>query len=245
MSGHSKWSTIKRQKGTADQKRGQIFTKIGNAITVAVREGGGGDPTANFKLRLAIDKARAANMPKGNIQRAIERGLGHSGETQLEEAVYEGYGPGGVAVIVEVATDNRQRTTAEIRSFFEKSGGIFGSAGAVGYLFQQKGFIEIKASGQEKSLEEIELTAIDAGAEEVEDDDEVISVYTKPEDLNKVKVKLEEKGIVIANTEMVMRPITPAKVENEEAGEKAAIFLEKLEEIDEVQKVYTNADFGL
>lgn len=243
MSGHSKWSTIKRQKGTADQKRGQVFTKLGNAITVAVREGGGGDPTANFKLRLAIDKARQANMPKENTQRAIDRGLGRSGETQLEEAVYEGYGPGSVAVMVEAATDNRQRTLVEIRNFFEKNGGVFGSVGSVGYLFRQAGFILIKTSGQEETLEEIELAAIDAGAQEVEEEADALNIYTKPEDLNNVKVKMEKEGIIVFGAEIVMRPITPALVEDKEMGEKVMSFLERLEEIDEVQKVYTNADF--
>src|SRR3989344_2389131 len=167
MSGHSKWSTIKRQKGLNDAKRGQAFTKLGMTITIATREGGGGDPSSNFKLRLAIDQARAVNMPKENIQRAVDRGLGKGGAAALESVVYEGYGPNKVALIVEAATDNKNRTTPQVRGTIEKGGGTFASPGAVSWAFADMGMITLPKDG--KTLDEIFDIAVESGAEDVED----------------------------------------------------------------------------
>ena len=181
MSGHSKWSTIKRQKGVNDAKRGQAFTKMGMAIAIAVREGGGGDPTSNFKLRLMMDQARAINMPKENVQRAIDRGLGKGGAAAIETVVYEVYGPNKVALIVVAATDNKNRTTPEIRSTIEKSGGTFATPGAVDWAFAEMGMITVEKNG--KSLDELFELAADAGAEDIEDAGDVVEVYTKPADV--------------------------------------------------------------
>src|SRR5258708_2782024 len=183
MSGHSKWATIKRQKGTNDEKRGAVFTKLSKAITIAVKQGGGiPDPNQNFKLRLAIDSARNANMPKDNIQRAIEHAAGKQADT-LEEVVYEGFGPGGISIIVEAMTDNKNRTTSEIQNIFNKNGGNMAQMGAVAYQFQQLGRIIVAREG--KSVDDIFLEAADAGALDVEEADNEVFIYTKPSDLAK------------------------------------------------------------
>src|SRR5216117_753719 len=192
MSGHSKWSQIKRQKGAADVKRGVVFTKMTREIMLAAREGGG-DPEANFRLRLALDRARAVNMPHANIQRAIDRATGADGGAALESIVYEGYAPGGVSVMVEAATDNRNRTASEIRAAFTRRGGKLGEAGSVQWLFEQKGIIEIDAAG--RSLDDIQLVAIDAGAEDVEVDGTLLTVYTTPSAFEKVKKSIEGAAI--------------------------------------------------
>lgn len=239
MSGHSKWATIKRQKGANDAKRGQLFTKLSNAITLSVREGGGvSDPNSNFKLRLAIEAARNANMPKENIERAIERASGkQAGE--MAEVLYEGFGPGGFSVIVEAITDNKQRTTPEIKNIFDKSGGSMGVPGSVSYQFEQKGQITVGKDG--KNLDEIFLVAADAGAEDVEDAESEVLVYTAPDDLGKVKQALTDASLSVTLAELIRRPIVFKEVENAEA-DKAFAFLEKLETLDDVQKVYANVD---
>src|SRR4030042_943380 len=205
MSGHSKWSTIKRQKGAADAKRGATFTKLSNAITIAVKQGGGiGDPDQNFRLRLAVDAARASNMPKANIQRAIERATeGKSGD--LEEVIYEGFAPGGVSVIVEAATDNPMRTTAEVKSIFNKSGASFGQPGSVSYQFKQVGRIIVEKNG--KSLDDIYAIALDAQAEDIEDAKEEVFIFTKVSDLTKVKDFLYSSGLVITDAEIIRKPV--------------------------------------
>lgn len=241
MSGHSKWSTIKRQKGAADIKRGQIFTKLSNAIIIAVREGGGiGDPQTNFKLRLAIDKARASNMPKENIERAIERGQGIGAGANLENVVYEGFTPGGVALIIEATTDNRLRTTSEVRNVVEKSGGTLASPGAVSYQFAQKGLITVRKDG--KTLDDIFLLAADKGAEDVEEAGNEVLVYTKPDELAKIKDELSKEGILIVEAELIRKPITIVQIPNKEAAQKILSFMEKLESLDDVQRVYANFD---
>lgn len=245
MSGHSKWATIKRQKGVADQKRGQVFTKLANAITIAVKTGGGiGDPTQNFRLRLLIEKAREANMPKANIERAIEhgKGVGEDGRT-FEEAVYEGFTPGGAAVMVEAATDNKQRTTGEIKNIFDKAGGVFGQPGTVSYQFEQKGMIVLEKNDQ-ASVDEIMLFAADAGAEDIEEVEEGICIYTKVEDLAKVREALSAQKLTIQDAELIRKPMVIQSVEDAESIEKITSFLEKLENLDDVQKVYTNAVFS-
>lgn len=244
MSGHSKWAQIKRQKGAADIKRGQTFTKIANAITIAVREGGGiGDPDSNFRLRLAIDKARSANMPKENIQRAIDRGKGPStgsGSSSLEEVVYEGFGPAGVAVMVETVTDNKQRTASEIKNIFDKSGGTLASLGAVSYQFAQKGLITVAKNG--KTLDDIFMLAAEAGAEDVEEAGSEVLIYTKPDELSKIKESLAAEGLSIIEAELTRKAVTTVPISNREMAQKALSFMEKLEGLDDVQKVYANFD---
>ena len=240
MSGHSKWATIHRQKEVTDAKRGQAFTKLANAIIVAVRAGGGmTDPDSNFKLRLAIEKARQFNMPKENIQRAIERGGGAGGAGQWEEVVYEGYGPGGIAIVVEAATDNKQRTAQEIKNLFEKGGGSLAGPGAVAYQFEKKGFLTL---AKPQNTEEEILRIIDLGVEDVEEAPDALEVYTKPEELDLVKKKLEEAGFTVTSFEQIMKPKITIDVTQIEKARQILSFLEKLEDNDDVQKVFANFD---
>ncbi len=242
MSGHSKWSTIKRQKGANDAKRGQLFTKLSNAITLAVKEGGGvSDPNGNPRLRLAIDAARSANMPKENIERAIERALGKTA-SEVTEVIYEGFGPGGFSVMIEAITDNKQRTTPEIKSIFDKNGGSLGVPGSVSYQFAQKGQIIIGKNG--KSLDEIFLLAADAGAQDVEETEEEIIIYTAPETLSQVRDAFQQAGITILSAELIRRPIVYTPITDPAIIEKIDSFIEKLESLDDVQKVYTNYDIS-
>lgn len=241
MSGHSKWAQIKRQKGAADIKRGQAFTKLANTITIAVRESGGiTDPNQNFKLRLAIEKARTMNMPKENIERAIERGRGKAGGAQeLEEVVYEGFAPAGVSVIVEATTDNRQRTTAEVKNVFEKYGGNLGTPGAVSYQFQQKGLLTIKKNGIQS--DDAFLLAADAGAEDIEELGEELFIYTRPEELKKVYDALV-KALAIVSSELTRRPVTSVPITDRQTAQKVIAFVKRLEDLDDVQNVYANFD---
>lgn len=240
MSGHSKWSQIKRQKGVSDVRRGQAFTKIANAITLAVKEGGGiGDPEKNFKLRLAVEKARAINTPKENIERAIERGMGRGKVESLEKVVYEGFAPGGVAVIAEAATDNRQRTNSEVKNIFDKNGGTLGNPGSVSYQFQKKGTITIKKN--EKTIDDIFLAAADCGAEDIEEAGEEVLVYTKPEDLRKVK-DLLSNNFTVTNAEITRKPLVTVRIEDKGTAQKVLSFLDKLESCDDVQRVDANFD---
>lgn len=240
MSGHSKWSTIKRQKGVADAKRGQVFTKLGNAISIAVREGGGGEPASNFKLRLAIDHAKAANMPKDNVNRAIERGLGKGGGGQLESVTYEGYGPGKVALMIEAVTDNKNRTTPEVRGTIERSGGTFASPGAVSWMFTDEGAITV--AKDDKTFDEIFDITVEAGAEDVEDAGESVIVYTKPVNIEKVKNMLVDKGLTVESSEVSKKASTTVEIKDAEGAKKILTLMEKLEELDDVQKVYANFD---
>jgi YebC/PmpR family DNA-binding regulatory protein len=237
MSGHSKWSTIKRQKGANDAKRGALFTKVAREISVAARQGGG-DPDANYRLRLAIEKARSVNMPADNIKRTIEKATGGGDAEQYEEIAYEGYGPGGVAVLVEAATDNRNRTAAEVRSIFTKSGGQLAGSGAVAWQFEPRGYISIRRDGVD--ADEVALAAIDAGAEDVDtDEDEEIAVYTAPADLERVRMALEDAGIAVASAESTM--VAKNTVELDSAKARQALRLvELLEELDDVQRVTAN-----
>ncbi len=237
MSGHSKWSTIKRQKGAADIKRGQAFTKISNAITIAVKQGGGvGDPEQNPRLRLAVELARSSNMPKENIERAIARAK-NKGEGEIEEVVYEGFAPGGVSVIVEAATDNTNRTTSEVKAVFNHAGASFAQPGAVGYQFKQVGEITVDKNG--KDLDEIFTVAVDLGADDVEDRGEEVGIYTDFSSLTKVRQGLEEAGLKVTAAEQSRKPLTTISV-GEEAKEKIIQFFSILEEMDDVQKVYSN-----
>ncbi len=237
MSGHSKWATIKRAKGAADLKRGLTFTKISNAITIAVKTSGGiTDPNSNFKLRLAVDAARAANMPKDNIERALRRAQGKlAGE--VEEVLYEGFAPEGISVIIEAATDNTLRTTSEIKSIFNKEGGNFGQPGSVAYQFEQKGEIILAKEG--KTLDEAFEIAAESGAEDVVDADGFV-VYTKPSDLAKVSGILKEKGFSVTSASLIRKPLILVPVDDSAKKEKVVNFLQKLEDLDDVQKVYSN-----
>lgn len=237
MSGHSKWSTIKRKKGSTDAKRGAIFTKISNAITLAVKQGGGiDDPDQNPKLRLAVENARANNMPKDNIQRAIAR-ASTKGQGELTEMVYEGFAPGGVSVIVEAITDNTNRTTAEIKTLFNKSGANFGNPGSVSYQFDQIGEIDIEMSG--KNIDDIFMTAAEAGALDVEDRDGEAVVYTNIPELDKVKKELENEGLKVTDATISRKPKNKINIDGEEK-EKIINFLSNLEDMEDVQKVYSN-----
>jgi YebC/PmpR family DNA-binding regulatory protein len=238
MSGHSKWSQIKRQKGAADVKRGVLFTKLTREVMLAAREGGG-DPDSNFRLRLAVDRARGVNMPRDTIQRAIDRATGGGDAAQLESVVYEGYGPGGVSVMVEAATDNRNRTASEIRAAFTRHNGKLGESGSVQWLFEQKGVFEIAAKG--KDPDELALTAIDAGAEDVETEDGLITVYTPTAAFERVKAALDGAGITAESAEVSMRPTSTVRLEGDQAR-KVLRLVEALEELDDVQKVHANFD---
>lgn len=240
MSGHSKWATIKRQKGAADIKRGLTFTKISNAITIAVKQGGGSiDPNSNFKLRLAIDEARAQNMPKETIERALRRAQGKQAN-EVEEVIYEGFAPGGVSVIVEAATDNPQRTASEIKSIFNKEGARFGQPGSVSYQFNQLGKITVKKG--DKSLDEIFGLAADSGAEDIEEVGENVIIYTASTDVARVKDRISKNGLEIVGIKLIRKPAVLVPVPDKEKLKKTINFLHKLEELDGVQKVYSNLD---
>ena len=238
MSGHSKWSTIKRQKGANDAKRGAMFTKVAREVAVAARAGGG-DPDANYRLRLAIEKARSINMPAENIKRAIEKATGGGEGEQYEEVVYEGYGPGGVAVLVEAATDNRNRTAAEVRSIFSKTGGQLAGSGAVAWQFEPRGLITVLRDGTD--ADEVALAAIDAGAVDVDTDADPIEIYTEPADLEHVRRALEAAGVNVEHAESAMLAKQTVALDTEHVR-KAMRLVELLEELDDVQRVTANVD---
>ena len=242
MSGHSKWATIKRKKGAADARRGQLFTKLAREIQVAAREGGG-DPESNFRLRLAVQKARTENMPQDNIQRAIQRGAGTGGDgAHFEEVMYEGYGPNGVAFLVQTLTDNRNRTVAEVRSIFTKAGGSLGESGSVAWMFEPRGLIFVEPKSGDDT-DELSLAAIDAGAEDVQMEEDQLEVVTAFQDLKHVQDQLALQGMQIAHAETTMSPKTTMSLE-EKGVEQTVRLIEKLEELDDVQTVYTNLDLS-
>lgn len=237
MSGHSKWSTIKRQKGAADAKRGQLFTKLGREIAVAARSGA--DPEANARLRLAIRRARDASMPLDTIDRAIKRGAGAGEGDNYQEVAYEGYGPHGVALLVDALTDNRNRSAAEIRAAFNRGGGSLGESGSVRWLFDSKGEIAVGVEGHDP--DEIALLAIDAGAEDVQVEDEIISIYTEPGQVEEVRAALETAGVHVVESQVTMVPKTSVELDGPGA-EQVFRLIERLEELDDVQAVYSNVD---
>lgn len=239
MSGHSKWAGIKHKKAIIDAKRGQIFSKIIREITVVARQGGS-DTVGNPRLRVAIDKARAVNMPQDNIKKAIKRGTGELPGVTYEELVYEGYGPGGVAILVEITTDNKNRVTAEVRKTFSRHGGNLGDAGCVGWMFNKKGYISVdKKKIKEEELIEISL---ESGAEDVKaDDEDLFEIITQPQDFEKVKKSLEEKNIEINSAEITMLPQTYVKLEGAKA-EQMLRLMDGLDNNDDVQNVYANFD---
>ena len=234
MSGHSKWSQIKRQKGVTDTRRGQLFTKLSREIAVAVRQGGS-NPEMNFRLRLAVQKARDSNMPLDSIERAIKRGTGGS---EGAEIIYEGYGPGGAAILLEAMTDNRNRTIAEVRNLFSRGGGSLGESGCVTWIFEPKGVVTVEAA----EAEELALNLIDAGAEDIKIINGSLEVHIKPEDLEGVRKTLEEQNLAIVSAEVLMVPKSTVMLEEKTALQTLRL-LDRLEELDEVQRVFTNADF--
>lgn len=239
MSGHSKWSSIKHKKGAADAKRGKVFTKLIKEITVAARMGGSGDPDANPRLRTAILAAKSENMPKDNIERAIKKGTGELEGVNYEESNYEGYGPGGAAVLIESLTDNKNRAVADIRHIFSKNGGNLGENGCVAWMFDKKGYISIDKDGvDEDALMEV---ALDAGAEDIRDEDSSFEVITAPEDFEAVKTAIESAAISFQEAEVTMLPQTTTNLEGKEA-EQMVRLMEALDDCEDVQKVYTNAD---
>jgi YebC/PmpR family DNA-binding regulatory protein len=235
MSGHSKWSQIKRQKGANDVKRGAVFTKMGREIAVAARAGGG-DPDGNFRLRLAIERARAINMPLDTIKRAIEKATGGGEGEQFEEIMYEGYGPGGVAIIIETATDNKNRTAADVRSILTKAGGQLAGSGSVAWQFEQRGVIVLAPGGD---VEELELVAIDAGAEDVDSTGDQVEVFTTSGGLEAVRRSLEASGVKIESAEMAMQAKNTVELDASKARQ-ALRLIELLEDHDDVQRVTAN-----
>ena len=239
MSGHSKWSSIKHKKAATDAKRGQLFTKLAREITMAARAGGG-DPTMNATLRLAIQKAKDANMPNDNIDRATRRGAGGGDADMLEEITYEGYGPGGAAVLVETVTDNRNRTAADVRNVFSKGGGNLAEAGAVAWQFELRGIVTIDANGVDPDA--VQLAAIEAGADDVSADENGVEVITPPSDVESVRNALASAGFPVARSETARLPRNVVELD-----QKAALatlrLLDGLDDLDDVQRVYSNADF--
>jgi YebC/PmpR family DNA-binding regulatory protein len=240
MSGHSRWAQIKRQKQKGDVKKGQVFSKLANAITIATKEGGSKDPQTNFRLRLAIDAAKAFNMPKENITRAIDRGLGREAlEERLEEVIYEGYGPLGIAIVAEVATDNRNRSNSEIKKILELSGGGLAGPNSVLWCFEKRGMITVKSN---KGFDEVFMAAADLGAEDVEEAGNVFEVYTKPEELENVRKNLVDRGFEVVSAELTLKPKEVVTITDREKAQKVLALMDRLDDLDFVQKVYSNFD---
>ena len=238
MSGHSKWSQIKRQKGVADAQRGQLFTKLAREIIIAAKTGGP-DPNVNFRLRLAVQKAREINMPADRIKNAIQRGTGELAGDRLEEIRYEGYGPAGVAVMVDALTDNRNRTSASIRHRFSKLGGNLAEANAVGWMFERKGVISANAGNHDP--EEVALAAIEAGADDVQVEGKSVEITAPPQSFERVKAAVEAAGVAVDNAEITMQPKQTVPVGEDKAAAVLRL-MESLEEDDDVQQVYANFD---
>lgn len=238
MSGHSKWASVKHKKAAVDAKRGKIFTKVIKEIMVAARLGGG-DPEGNARLRLAIEKAKSVNMPKENIERAIKKGTGELAGEAYEEFLYEGYGPGGVAVLVEVMTDNRNRAVSEIRHLFTKYSGKPGEAGSVAWMFEKKGLILVDKKGCEEEV--IMEVALEAGAEDIQEEDDTWAVHTKPADFEKVKKAIMDRGLKIVSGEITMVPKSTLRLEGKDAEQMLKLMM-ALEDNDDVQNAYANFD---
>lgn len=235
MSGHSKWSTIKRQKALTDAKKGAVFTKLANAIAVAAKSGA--DPAMNFTLRLVLDQARAANMPMANVQRAIDRGSGKLGGAAIEEVMYEGYGPGGIAVIVECATDNKNRTYPDVRLAFSKNGGNMAEPGAVAFQFARRGVVRAGFTGD---ADDAMLAAIDAGADDAEVDGDDLVIYTDPKKLAAVRDALGGAGLVVKEAELTFHPQNTVVITDPEVARKAENLLDALDSLDDVTNTYAN-----
>lgn len=241
MSGHSKWSSIKHQKGAKDVQRGALFTKLAREISVAVRSGGSGDPEANYRLRLAVQKARGNNMPSDNIERSIKKALGADDNTTYDEVLYEGFGPGGAAILVQALTDNRNRTVSEVRSAFTKYGGNMGESGSVGWMFANRGVITIGVDG--KDPDDVALMAIDAGASDVEPSDDLLEAYTEPQELKAVEDAIRAMDLPIEEAGLQYVPSTTVALDDSQTVQ-ALRLIEKLEELDDVQQVYSNLEIS-
>ncbi len=238
MAGHSKWANIKHRKARVDAQKGKIFTRLAREIIVAAKEGGG-DPEANFALRLAVQKAREANMPNDNILRAIKRGTGELGGGNFESFTYEGYGPGGVALMLDINTDNRNRTAGDIRYLMSNHGGSLGESGCVNWMFKRKGYISVEKT-EALDADELMLLALEAGAEDIQEEEEALEVTTAPEDMEKVKEALEGAGIAVAVAEGSMFPENEVVIEDRDAAEKLMKLVDALEDHDDVQNVHAN-----
>ncbi len=240
MSGHSKWSTIKQKKGKNDVARAKIFTKIGKELIVAVRDGGSADPNVNSKLKDCIAKAKANNVPNDNIDRIIKKASGDGDDTNYEAFTYEGYGIGGIAVIVETLTDNKNRTAADIRHYFDKYGGNLGTPGCVSFMFSQKGVLVIDREECDKDEDTVMEIALEAGAADFEASEEAFEIYTEPQDFSSVNSEMSEKGYEFVSAEVEMVPSTYTKLTDEEQVKKFQKFLEMLEDHDDVQNIWHN-----
>lgn len=241
MSGHSKWATIKRKKEATDSKRAGIFTKVTREIIVAAKAGGG-DPDNNFRLRMAIMKAKSVNMPNDNIQRAIKRGIGATESEQYEEIYYEGYGPGGAALLVQVLTDNRNRTAGDMRYIFSRNNGNLGEAGCVAWMFSQKGLVIIEAENAGKSEDELFEMAIEAGAEDLKNNDQTYEIYTEPSNLEVVRKYFDLKNIPVKEAELTMVPTNTVEIADADQARQLLKLVDALEDNDDVQNVYSNFD---
>lgn len=241
MSGHSKWSSIKHQKGAKDVQRGALFTKLARELSVAVRAGGSGDPEANYRLRLAVQKAKSNNMPNDNIERSIKKALGEGDGANYDEVMYEGFGPGGAAILVQALTDNRNRTVSEVRSVFAKHGGNMGESGSVGWMFANRGVITINTGG--KDPDEVALAVIDAGAADVEESDGVLEAYTEPQDLKAVEEAIRAAELDVEEAGLRYIASTPVELDDSQTVQ-ALRLIEKLEDLDDVQQVYTNLEIS-
>lgn len=239
MSGHSKWHNIRLRKGKQDAVRSKLFTKIAREIIVAAREGGG-NPDANMRLRLAVNKARENSMPADNIKRAIQRGTGEVEGAHYEEVTYEGYGPGGVAVMVKCLTDNRNRTVAELRNIFSKSGGNLGESGCVGWMFESKGLVQIPSESTDEDT--VMMATMDAGAEDIRVEEDTIEVLCQPEDLSKVRDAITEAGIEFTSAEVTMLPMNTVKIDNSKEASQILRLMDGLDDNDDVQQAYANFD---
>ena len=242
MSGHNKWSTIKQKKGKNDAARAKIFTKIGRELIVAVRDGGSADPAANSKLRDCIAKAKANNVPNENIDRIIKKAAGESGGANYEAVTYEGYGPSGIAVIVEALTDNRNRTAGDVRHYFDKFGGNMGTPGCVSFMFEQKGVLVLDKENNEVEEDKLMEDALEAGAADFEADEDIYTVYTEPSDMGAVRDDLTAKGYTFASAEVEMVPSTYTKIDDPDVQVKMQKLLDMLEDNDDVQNVWHNWD---
>lgn len=239
MSGHSKWANIKHQKARSDEKRGKEFTKIAKELIIAARAGGG-DPEGNSKLKMVVQKAKAANMPNENIARAIKKGTGELDGEAIEEIVYEGYGPGGVAVMLEIATDNRNRTAADIRHLFSKYNGNLGETGCVGWMFTRSGLISLNRENLTMDIDDFMLKAIEFGADDVREDDELIEVITTPESFMEVKEAMDKEGLPTEEADIVMLPQNTVDINDVDMARKVMKLIDVLEDHDDVQNVYVN-----
>ena len=240
MSGHNKWSTIKQKKGKNDAARAKVFTKIGRELIVAIKEGGSADPSVNSMLKDCIAKAKAANVPNDNIERIIKKAANDNDSTNYEAVTYEGYGPSGVAVIVEALTDNRNRTAGEVRHYFDKFGGNMGTQGCVSFMFSQKGVLVIEREELEKDEDTVMSDALECGAADFEADEDVFTIYTEPEDFGAVRDDLEKLGYAFVSAELEMVPSTYTKLEDEETATKMQKMLDMFEDNDDIQNVWHN-----